>query len=147
MDYEFIDNSGAVKAQMERNIGRALTMMGIKWQEIATKEATATGVVDTGRLRASLSYITPDRASGRNMSELKPGKDGRPAKSLPSDALSGSAPSDTVIVGTNVEYGIYVHEGTSRRRGRPFIRDAVMNYKGDYNEICERELGDGFGGF
>ena len=147
MSVEFIDNSGAAKQQMERNIGKALTMMGIKWQEIATKEATATGVVDTGRLRASLSYITPDTASGRNMSEPKPGKDGKPPYSSPSDALGGNAPDNTLIVGTNVEYAPYVHEGTSRMDGRPFISDAVMNYKDDYNEICFKELGEDFGGF
>lgn len=29
------------------------------------------------------------------------------------------------VVGSNVEYSIYVHEGTSRMEGRPFLADAV----------------------
>ena len=28
-------------------------------------------------------------------------------------------------VGTNVPYAVYVHEGTSRMAGRPFLRDAL----------------------
>ena len=30
------------------------------------------------------------------------------------------------IIGTNVEYAIYVHEGTSRMAGRPFLVEGVM---------------------
>lgn len=38
------------------------------------------------------------------------------------------------VVGTNVEYAIYVHEGTSRMEGRPYLTDAidkVVSQKGD----------------
>ena len=35
---DFQDNSQAVKAQLEKNIAKALTAMGYKWQEIATME-------------------------------------------------------------------------------------------------------------
>ena len=114
MSADFIDNSPAVKSQMERNIGKALTMMGIKWQEIATKEITAMRAVDTGRLKSSLTYEVDE-------------------------------PNDVVIVGSNVEYAPYVHEGTSRMTGRPFISNAVQNYKDDYNEIIAKVLGGGFG--
>jgi len=36
MSVDFIDNSPAVKSQMERNIGKALTMMGIKLYSLNT---------------------------------------------------------------------------------------------------------------
>ena len=35
---DFKDNSQAVKAQLEKNIAKALTAMGYKWQEIVTME-------------------------------------------------------------------------------------------------------------
>ena len=56
---DFQDNSQAVKAQFEKNIAKALTAMGYKWQEIVTMEIDthprfgpsaggAMGIVDTG---------------------------------------------------------------------------------------------------
>lgn len=33
--------------------------------------------------------------------------------------------SEKLIVGTPVEYAIFVHEGTSKMEGRPFMKDAV----------------------
>lgn len=53
--------------------------------------------IDTGRLRASIKVST-------------------------FTALAGVA---AVSVGTNVEYAIYVHEGTRYMQANPFISDAV----------------------
>ena len=67
---DFQDNSQAVKTQLEKNIGKALTMMGYKWQEVVTMEMNAQprfgpnaegalGIVDTGRLIAYSKNVTP----------------------------------------------------------------------------------------
>lgn len=32
-----------------------------------------------------------------------------------------------VIVGNNLDYSIYVHEGTRKMEGRPYIRDAIYS--------------------
>lgn len=34
-------------------------------------------------------------------------------------------PQNTWVVGTGVHYAVYVHEGTSRMEGRPYLSDAV----------------------
>lgn len=44
------------------------------------------------------------------------------------------------MVGTNVEYAPYVHEGTSRMRGRPFLRDAGEKNKGKITELFKEGL-------
>ena len=41
------------------------------------------------------------------------------------------------IVGTNVEYALYVHEGTSRSKGQPFLTDAVTQNADKYRRIAE----------
>jgi len=64
MGVTLTDNSKQAKDQLKKNKEKALTMIGIKWQEIATKEITALGAVDTGRLRASLTY-QPDLMNER----------------------------------------------------------------------------------
>lgn len=40
-------------------------------------------------------------------------------------------------VATNVEYAIYVHEGTKRMRARPFMRQAVQASSGQIGKFFE----------
>lgn len=56
--------------------------------------------IDTGRLRASIG--------------VKPFK-------------SAGFPIYGVTVGTNVDYAIYVHDGTRYMEANPFLRDAVIS--------------------
>lgn len=48
----------------------------------------------------------------------------------------------TSIVQTNVNYAIYVHEGTARMRGRPFMRQGVEKSRGQIEEFYKRALID-----
>lgn len=41
------------------------------------------------------------------------------------DLLENWTTDATWVVGTPAEYAIYVHEGTSRMEGRPFLTDAI----------------------
>lgn len=40
-----------------------------------------------------------------------------------------------VIIGTNCEYAIYVHEGTRKMRKRQFLLDTVIEEKDEINNI------------
>lgn len=53
-------------------------------------------------------------------------------------ALMGN---DSVAIGTNVEYAPYVHEGTSRHKGVPFLTQAAQNNKGRFESILRKHLG------
>lgn len=50
---------------------------------------------------------------------------------------------DTVVVGTNVEYAIYVHEGTRYMAANRFLRNGVINNMDEYKEILEKCLKGG----
>lgn len=41
------------------------------------------------------------------------------------DLMDGWSTKAEWVVGTDAEYAIFVHEGTSRMEGRPFLTDAV----------------------
>ena len=56
------------------------------------------------------------------------------------DKLSGFAEKNSVIIGTNVDYASYVHNGTSRRDGRPFITEGINKTKDKMQEQVERIL-------
>lgn len=47
---------------------------------------------------------------------------------------------DTVVVGTNVEYAIYVHDGTSKMAPNRFLKNGITNNMDEYKEIVEKCL-------
>ena len=54
---------------------------------------------------------------------------GRLFDSISAQIVRQSQNTYTISVGTNVPYAIYVHEGTRKLKGRPFITDAMSrNY-------------------
>lgn len=44
------------------------------------------------------------------------------------------------IIGTNVSYALYVHEGVRGRKGQPFLRDAITQNADKYRRILEASL-------
>lgn len=120
------DNSKLVLEAEEKAIEDALYAMGIKAVEGSVDAISGKyGIpkaVDTGRLRASISFITPTDSgdSGEVNTHSKAG-----------DKLTGTAEKNSVVVGSNVEYADYVHNGTSRMAGRPFLRVGIEQTKGE----------------
>lgn len=45
---------------------------------------------------------------------------------------------DTVVVGTNVEYAIYVHEGTRFMAANRFLRNGIQNNIEEYKSVIEK---------
>lgn len=50
---------------------------------------------------------------------------------------------DEIAIGTNVEYALYVHEGTSKRGGTPFLTRAVQNNAGRFSTIMRNHAQNG----
>lgn len=120
------DNSKLVLEAEEKAIENALFAMGIKAVEGSVDAISGKyGIpkaVDTGRLRASISFITPTDGGGSG--EVN-------THSEAGDKLTGTAEKNSVVVGSNVEYADYVHNGTSRMAGRPFLRVGIEQTKGE----------------
>lgn len=47
---------------------------------------------------------------------------------------------DSVAIGTNVEYAPYVHEGTSRYKGVPFLTQSAQSNKGRFESILRKHM-------
>lgn len=47
--------------------------------------------------------------------------------------------------GTDVPYAIYVHDGTRKLKGRPFITDGILAAQPELKKILSEELKQGFG--
>ena len=146
------NNSQLVISELEKATERALYAIGVKAVEGSVDAITGKkdipSAVDTGRLRASISFITPTYTSGQ-ITEQTPKEGVSPedvAKNLlqQGDLLSGTSEKNTVVVGSNVEYAEYVHNGTSRMAGRPFLREGIDKTKADMerqaNKIFKGQL-------
>jgi len=46
----------------------------------------------------------------------------------------------SVDIGTNVDYAVYVHEGTSKQSAQPFIKDAVLKNIDKIKQIAGGEI-------
>lgn len=131
------------KGELKQAIERSLYAMGVKAVEGSVEAISGNfGIekaVKTGRLRASISFITPSQSGGSKAQPPKNAKAG--------DKLNGKAPDNSVIVGTNVEYAEKVHNGmwTSEKGGeerkykeRPFIREGIDQTKDEMKEQVTR---------
>ena len=56
------------------------------------------------------------------------------------NSVTHSVGDNEVVVGTNVEYASYVHDGTRRMAPNRFLRNALAEHKGDYEGIIRRSL-------
>lgn len=125
-------NVNIAEAELERKEENIAFYWGLLWQEIASKLVTRYKAVDTGRLRASLTFVTRKR-TGIPASKV--------ADSKSTDFLSGTASQmGEVIVGSNVPYAKFVNNGTSRMKARPFMKESFVDFKEDYENVAKNIL-------
>ena len=128
------NNSQLVLEEFEKAVERALYAIGVKAVEGSVDAISGRydidPAVDTGRLRASISFITPAQKGGSGQP--------KPANAQAGDELTGTAEQNTVVVGSNVEYAEHVHNGTSKMAGRPFLREGIDKTKNQMQEQAEK---------
>lgn len=107
------DNSKLVAKLIPQAIARALEKIGWLAEGHVIGYMTREYIVDTGRLRNSITHAI----------------------------LSGiGSVVAAAVVGTNVEYARYVHNGTSRTKGRPFLTTPIREHGDEYREILKKEM-------
>lgn len=117
MAAKFHDNSPAVRAQMEANVQAALDAMG-------------TACVGYVVQQMQNGYYKPIRRTGDLMRDVH-------------YEVGRSAP-DTVDIGNSLKYAPFVHDGTSRMFGRPYLRDGIAGNTSKIQEVAEQYLKKGF---
>lgn len=133
-------NEPVIRAELEKDMERALYAIGVKAVEGAVRSISgqytpSNQAVDTGRLRASISFITAGGESGAGAAQVPESKSG--------DRLNGKAETNTVVIGSNTSYAEFVHNGTHKMRARPFLREGIDNTKGDMEKIVKDILQGG----
>lgn len=122
------DNSQAIMRQLEENIPKALDQMGLKCRNLILyqlQQGFGRPIRKTGDLQRSIDYEVEGN-------EIIVGV---------KDNFVGKTEEDK-----DMSYGIYVHEGTSKMAGRPYIRNALFSEEQMRKVIAagEKALKQGF---
>ena len=125
INVRFENNLPRFKQELKEKKKLITYAWGLKWMALASQVITRNGIVDTGRLRASLSFITVDKSGDNGAFEGN-------------DKLSGSSGADgDLIVGSNVKYAR--KQELENKKGS-FVRPAITDYKDSYEEIAKSIL-------
>lgn len=116
----------------EEAIEKALINIGIEWQNSSSLICP----VDTGRLSASINYATKSDRGQPNTSAINKERIKKTKKKLKTEDYTpkGSVKKNTVVVGTNVEYGQKIENSTH------FLRLGLENNKRTFKRILKDEL-------
>lgn len=115
-DVKITDNSTIVKQSMEAALERALLNCGVIAESYAKRNLNKPMPHGDGTSRP---YID----TGRLLNDIN-------------NAVQGK----TVQIGVNVEYGIYIHEGTRYIKPNRFLRDAVADHVDGYKAVIAATL-------
>ena len=123
-DFKLKSNRKEVLRGSEEAVERGLAAIGMRAVTYTHRPKERGGTpVDTGRLRNSIAWATASQGGGGT------------------DAPSGGGADDrTVVIGTNVEYGETVEEGTSKRKPAHMLRNALADGSDEYARIMEAAL-------
>lgn len=143
MQVQVTDNSEQFKRALAEKVPVILEAIGIHIEGEAKDELeNDPHRVDTGLLRNSITYALSGQAPA--IGSYKADKADKSGK-VPSGSYQGTAPNDpddeqAVYIGTNVDYGIYVHEGTVRMTPNRFLKNAVERNKDQIKRYIEDNM-------
>ena len=133
MKVDYKDYSKEVLAALEKGKRNALTAIGASAETHTKKNIKADGLVDTGRLRNSITYATGDYLGIGTYTDKK--------KKKYSDAKARNTPKDDeVAIGTNVEYAAYTELGTQHITAHHYLKRAVTEHKDEYKKLTVQAI-------
>jgi HK97 gp10 family phage protein len=156
VDIKFTDNSDKVLDELKRRIPIILEALGIEAEGNAITEVNtlvydspeSKTYVRTGFLKNSITHAVSGKSAAISTYHSNLTSTGEDAATGKTGAVKigrysgtiGAVSDQSVYIGTNVEYASYVELGTSKMAPRPFLKNAIENYKNDYKRIVEDGL-------
>lgn len=137
-DVHIDDHSDEYMKAVDEALEAAMEAIGIHIEGEAKEELeNSPRRIDTGLLRNSITYAVDGEAPAISTYSADSGGE--------SGSYSGTAPKEkgndrSVMIGSNVSYAIYVHEGTSRMTANRFLKNAVERNKDQINEYIKNAM-------
>ncbi len=137
-DVRIEDHTDEYLKQVDAALEKALTAIGIHIEGEAKEELSNTPKrIDTGLLRNSITYALDGEAPhAKSYSADSGNKSG----SYSGTADKESGKNRSVVIGTNVEYAIYVHEGTVNMSPNRFMKNALEHNQDQIEEYIKNAL-------
>lgn len=123
------DNSDKFKQELENKMPELLSAVGNELYKSIYNFMTEDNIVDTGRLRGSISYAT--KYGNYNQGTIA---------NKPEDFIKENTEDKTVLYGSNVEYASYVETGTSRQKARNYIKTGTYRSVPQLQRVVENIL-------
>jgi HK97 gp10 family phage protein len=145
MDVKITNNADKFRDALPKQIEQALIAIGMTAESHAKRKCP----VDTGRLRNSITYLVSGQGpktveyTARERYITKTGKKSKGRKTVNYNYQTGDASGDTsnsVYIGTNVEYAAAIELGTSKMAARPFLKPAATEHSKEYKKLVEMAL-------
>lgn len=124
-DVHFNNNADRILEEFHEQINVALETIGLAAEGYAKRLCA----VDTGRLRNSITYATSTKHST-----------GESPAEPPDYEMHDTAEENSVYLGTNVEYAVYVELGTKLTPAQPFLKPAVVDHADRYQKIVSKAM-------
>lgn len=125
-DFEIKSNVTAVQKICADALQRGLEACGMQAVTLTHRDKLQGGTpVDTGRLRNSIAWAVEDGTSGGHDADDTPHAQPQPG---------------ALVIGTNVEYGVYIEEGTASRPAYHMLRNALVDGQDKFKAIIRASL-------
>ena len=132
-DIKFTSNVNDILRQLEKGKRNALTAIGATAETHVKDNITADDLIDTGRLRNSITFATGDYSGIGTYTDNK--------KKKYSDATARNTPKDDEVgIGTNVEYAAYTELGTQHIAAHHYLKRAVTEHKDEYKKLTVQAI-------
>ena len=128
---EFKDNSKEYKELLAKAIRRGLRAIGMT----AETYAKETCPVDTGYAHNSITHALAGESAAISSYEADRGKNGKPPRTGKYSGTMGDTEDKYVVIGSNVEYFIFIEEGARGREARHTLRKAATDHKDEYKQL------------
>ena len=133
MKVDYKDNSQQILSALEKGKRNALTAIGSTAETHTKENITADKLVDTGRLRNSITYAAGDYSGIGTYTDNN--------KKSYSDATARNTPKDDEVgIGTNVEYAAYTELGTQHIAAHHYLKRAVTEHKDEYKKLTVQAI-------
>ena len=150
VDVRFMDGSKEAVSEIGRLRDAALMEGAIA----AAGECIVRSPVETGHLRASITYIVQTSSGDGDVPNCWPGKKGtkiRKGRRTPDvcredgqshpGGMEGFSCPGVAYIGTNVSYAPHVEYGTRNQKAQPYMRSGMVAAAPQIEKIFERRLG------
>ena len=134
---EYRDNTEEVLNALEAAIRRGNEAIGMTAERHAKKKCP----VDTGRLRNSITYALAGEETHVKSYKANKKKAGeKERKTYTYEGTAEGKKGSGVYIGTNVEYAVFVENGSQGRTAVHFLQDAATGHTDQYKELMEDSM-------